>query len=454
MDEAGPTTLLGMAARMSTDNVPDAVAALRHLGLPPTRAQAAVRHGGRLASGQAHDPIGYLAGVSLSGQQTARLRALLPSAAAADGAAANRVSIGASRTAWARSRIAALASAAASSGDSASQLVAAALITATRPKDDLDFVGGLTDGLKHTFGTGTKSLPRRTSDRVLATAYALEAASRSGLALGSKRWNGASKNWLMAAAPWLLYILEPQQPAAVEELLAAAHGRGLQFLTPDDSAKPAPRSVSEHARNHAAGTRQTLTRWAGRPLWFDGGRGQTQVLFTEDDDYAYAWVGSSGKGSFVRFDTQDFTGYALDDPASTYALPIAIGWFIDASVTLRGARSGSSTIRRATGGSQRNGYRYVPTATFTSQVGAVASHRSTPPSPHAVAAHIRRLKTRRPDPATVEQAPPRLRRQMGPHDTYVRAHERGGSAAAAAARARLSKHSALADILGLLGRGK
>lgn len=457
VDTAGPTTLLGMAARMTTASGPDAVGVLRRLGFPPTRARTSVRYGSPLAWGSAHDPLGFLAGSALSDAAIGRLRSLLPTPVAADGAPSPRLCARAARAAWSRSRVGALARTAASSRDGASQLVAAALLAATRPVGDSEFVAGLTEALHRTFGSGTRMTQAATADHVLTTAYALDAAGNNGLPLGSARWTGGSKKWRMDAALWLLPILDPELPQAVEQLLRAAEARGLQFKSPDSNAERGDVKVNAHARNLATSVADALTQWAGRPMWFDGGPGGWQVLLTEDDYYAYAWVGKDNKGSLVCFDTEDFYGYALDDPASTFALPIALGWYVDVAVTLRRSPGGSSTIKRSKGSSNRGGNRYVPRPTFTAQVASIGAGAkgSAPPAPHAVAAHIRRLaKSWHPNPETVELAPPRLRRLMGPHDTYVQRHMRGGPAAIAEARARLSRLSALGDIAGMFERAK
>jgi hypothetical protein len=74
----------------------------------------------------------------------------------------------------------------------------------------------------------------------------------------------------------------------------------------------------------------------------------------------------------------------------------------------------------------------------------------TPPRPSIVAAHVRNLGDGQPSDKQLSQAPRRLLRRMGPHDTWVRQHRRGRGAPPQDIVNRLSRYSALADSLGLL----
>jgi hypothetical protein len=190
-----------------------------------------------------------------------------------------------------------------------------------------------------------------------------------------------------------------------------------------------------------------MRKWFDRPMWFDGGQGQAQILIVEDDHYAYAWVGQRRRGMLVSFDTEDFQAFRLDEPGAAFATAAAIGWYIDLCVTVRRSSTGTATVTRIKKGTKTTGAAYRPTAAWRHQHQSVVKGVRRPPRPHIVAAFIRRVpQGQNPNPAHVMAAPKRLRARMGRRDTWVRAHLRGGSQVTDWP-IELSKYSALADIL-------
>lgn len=162
---------------------------------------------------------------------------------------------------------------------------------------------------------------------------------------------------------------------------------------------------------------------------------------------------ADGKGVLVAFDTIDLVGYGLDEPGVRAALAHALGWFVDVSVSLRQAPSGTASLRRAGASSKVSGYRYTPTPVHDHQIKQVAGGQSRPPRVTAVQSHVRQLKNRRPSAAARMRAPRRLRDLMGPKDTFVRGHIKG-TQAVGVLDTRLSKHSMLADVIGRHGAGQ
>jgi hypothetical protein len=96
--------------------------------------------------------------------------------------------------------------------------------------------------------------------------------------------------------------------------------------------------------------------------------------------------------------------------------------------------------------------RYVPTSRYVSDVKSIRQGRDIVPRGSWVQAHVRRLRPGwNPNPEHVARAPRPLRRIMGPSDTWVSAHAKKGADASEVIN-RLSRHSALADAMGLAAR--
>jgi hypothetical protein len=234
------------------------------------------------------------------------------------------------------------------------------------------------------------------------------------------------------------------------------HSRQLKFAEPGASPFPfldsAPELEDARLRLHTCAGR--LTKWFDRPMWFDGGPRQVQVLMTQDQDrYMYAWVGVDGVGLLVAFDLIDLLPYGQDITGVRAALALALGWYLDVSVSLRSSASGTVTLTRASTGTATTGARYVPKPSFAQQVQHVLGGTHAPPRPHGVVAHLRTYTNGyKPSARARQNAPARLRANMKSNQTFVRGHVKG-QGSLALLETRLSKYSALADILaGLQGR--
>ncbi len=458
---AGPTALLGIAAVTCTADASGARTTLGDdLALPAPRARAAVKVGLALSDGHAasNTTLGYLAGVKLSRAQQDRLIAMLAGDSLSTGASRTVVSRATVERAVASNAVCRLARKAVKSGDRPSQAVLAMLLASFLSGPDAHLSASfLASCLTHTFmGPRRQSSVQRASDRLLAVAFATSALSSLGMDLGSERWHGASADWRFRAAPWLLPLLDATTSPALTQLLDAVHARGLSFVTPGTSpfVRPDSRDVTEYMRNVAVGQASALTKWNDWPIWFAGEPKEVQILLTQDETYAYAWVGRRDRGQLVAFDTTDFTARGLDEQGAVQALAYALGWYVDASVSLRTSPAGTSTIRRTAGGPRARGISYKPTATYVEQRAHVASGTHAPPKPHMRAAHVRNLGSGYPSEEALSHAPARYRRHMGPHDTWVRSASVGGTAAHEAMKVHLSKHSALAIALGLMLRNR
>lgn len=456
----GPSALLGMAAMICTSDMSKARANLRSAyDFSALRANQSVKLGAALTDiAVSNSPLGYLAGVQLSSSKAGQVMALLTGTARPDGAPSGLVSYEAVNKSWRQQRIGRLARMVSRTGDRPSQAVCAALL-ASRCLDEYSIGGtaALVGGLSETFmGPKNASQLQHDADRVLAAAYAICSQSSAGLDLGSQTWNKATADWRFRAAPWLLPLLDEETSPALVDLLYAAHARGVKFVEPgqspfnrDDSVE-----VTEQTRDLAVGNAANLTKWTDWPIWFSDGADNVQVLLTQDETYAYAWVGRNMVGQVVAFDTTDFIGWGLDEPGMTQSLAYAIAWYIDVSVSLRKNPTGTTTVRRAPGGSQTKGYTYKPTPTYVHQRSGVAQGTHSPPTPHMRAAHVRNLVDRNPSQEALSHVPAKFRRQMGPHDTWVRSAKVGGAASHAEVAKHLSTSSALANVLGLMDRLK
>jgi hypothetical protein len=445
----GPSGLLAVGALGYADTSTDATRLLvDEYGLARVRAASAVRLAHRLNvdGSRGIHPLGYLADVTVTEPQARYITGLVKPIAAATPAPAPSVTQQELLHKWRLGDIQPLVKAAARSGDPAAALAAAALICGNRHRGE--FVVLVTEAQFHTlFDRSTKH--RRDVSRVLAAAYALSALDRDGLDLGSVRASVGTSPWRMKAAPWVLPILDSENGHAVNQLLEAVHHRGLGFVTPGENPLLYGDDTAVLNDTLAAVTvyADRLTKWSDRPLWFDGGPGEPQILLTQEGSYAYAWVGANGKGCLVAFDTVDLVGYGFDAPGVRAALAHALGWFIDVSISLRQTPSGTSTIRRSSAGSKSAGYRYVPTHVHRDQSHAVAVGTGRTPRPHVVQSHVRRLRKRKPSATARARAPKRIQGLLGPRDTFVRGYVKG-TQSVAELDTHLSKYSMLAYVIG------
>jgi hypothetical protein len=455
LTDAGPTVLLGTTALGYTKTQQSARAVLRDdFGFNPARAQSALRAASDVFAGTTAYPIDALAGMPLASGLRALLRRLLPGEAQDAGAAPKRVSLEALRRHADYHSVDQMARAAVQSKDGPSMLVVAALLASLGPQVD-QFTSLLQSGLGYGFAMPNYRGRQQTIDRVLSAAFALDSARQQGILLGQRRsFPNTTSTWRFRAAPWVLATVEPDTPTALRELLAAIHYRNLTFVLPGED--PFPYSASSGdvslAQDMGVSAAAKLTKWFDRPMWFAGPKGTPQILLTQDNDFAYAWVGRSRRGVLVAFDTENFTTYTLDEAGTNFAKAVAIGWYIDLSISLRKAPTGTTTIKRSAGGTRISGASYRPTAAYLQQRHQIVSGQTDPPLPHVVAAFIRHLgPNQRPNPEHVAEAPKRLRKLMGRHDTWVRSHTRGGAVEIDYA-VHLTSASALGDILGTIER--
>ncbi len=452
--DAGTTVLMGLAAYSVTESVRPAVALLRReFAMSGRRAEKAVRLGmtlGRVTGRR--EPLGVLAGMTVGERNRGALALMFGDVGTADdGADASILSLGAVLAAVTSHRVERVAIAAARSEDYPSLLAAAALTAAFRSRSD--FLESLDAGVLRS--TLARAQSRRTllRNRVLMAAYALAASDRSGLFPGNSTSQFAPASWRAAAAPWVLSVFDPDARAGLDRLLIAARARGLNFVPPGEMPFRCPGTPSDvdEARALASSMSPDLKKLPNRPTWFDG---DPQILLLEHETTAYAWVGRSRRGVLVSFDTVHFQPYLIDEPGVPYAVAAAIGWYLDVSVVLRAKPNGSRTIDLVTGapGDRMAGRSFRPNISWHQQRREVMGGGRTPPDPHWVSPHLRRLSPgRRPNPDHVAEAPRRLRKLMSPRDTWVRGYPTG-TGTMINLPVYLSEHSALADILGKMER--
>lgn len=428
------------------------------LGMPKDRAASALRVVGAMPSLVTHDLVSGIAGVKASLGITRDLIDLLPAKYSRDsGAPAREISLATALKCREVGRIRAVAMSAARSDDRATQFAAVALIASLNERWSGIPTDALVDAL---VADPSRRAPRRSrdADRILGLAYGVDALNEEGLQLGGSGvedgwWATGNRPWRWKAAPWVLSVVDPKTPAAVSSLLTALHERGLGFARPGTDPFQSNKSVDdvERALNVLEGHASALTSWTDQPIWLEETPETPQILILEDDNYAYAWVGRKRKGVLVALSTgpEGYYAFGLPEPGVPYAVIAAVGWYIDTRITLRPDPHGNSYYTRK-GFSRKDGLRYRPTNTFAKQHREVVSGSRLPPEPHSVRGHIRRLPPgKKPSDKALAAAPPRIRLQMRRRDTFVAPHTKGSRESEAAVRTRLSKFSALADLLGL-----
>lgn len=333
------------------------------------------------------DPVGFLAGVGLSKTQRERLCGNLGDPTSATQPDGDKLTISSARKSWHGRRFRRFALDAARTNDRAAMTVGAAVSASLRLHDPEGFAAGLTAAQTYPLAFGRSTGLARRANAVLTAAYAIAAADTRGLDLGAVHWASAPPGWRIAAAPWVYANLDATNGRAVGDLLDAVHSRGLRFIQPGISPFNFTDSTSEFedVRLRLQTGASRLTKWFDRPMWFDGGAGQVQVLLTQDEDrYMYEWVGVDGVGVLVAFDLVDLLPYGQDVLGVRAALTLALGWYLDVSISLRSSTAGSQTLQRKTTGTTTSGARYVPTPSFMHQVQQVTQGSQIPPRPHGV----------------------------------------------------------------------
>lgn len=448
-ERLGPSALLGLAASSTTAGASEARALLRSaFGFNTVRAKDSVAVGGLLRTSRVHnDPLGFIADIKLSQAQRGRVCGRL-GGSSTTASAGDKLSLAAARKHWDARHFRRFALDAARADDQAVMSTAAAIASSMRRHDSSAFAAQLTAAQTYPLASGRNTKLAQRANEVLAAAYTLAALDPSGLALGPLGWSTAPPVWRASAAPWVFAILDETNGPAVGSLLDAVHARGLRFVQPGVTPFAFRDSTPEltDARLRLQTCAGQLTKWFDRPMWFDGGAGQVQVLITQDEDrYMYAWVGVEGHGMLVAFDLVDGVPYGQDAPGVRAALALAIGWYLDVSISLRTSAIGTSALRRAAVGTVKTGARYVPQPVFARQIGAKGVNQS--PRLHGVVAHVRTFKNGyKPSANARKNAPARLRATMQSNQTFVRAYLKGHGNLALL-KVHLSKHSALADVL-------
>jgi hypothetical protein len=455
-ERLGPSALLGLAASSTTSSASDARALLRSgFGFDTPRAKDAVAVGGLIrTSSVSNDPLGFIADVKLSPTQRARVCRRLGGSPTTV-AAGDRLSVTAAKRTWDARHFRRFVLDSARTGDPAVMGAAAAVAASMRRHDPSAFAARLTAAQTYPLASGRNTKLAQRANDVLTASYTVAAFDPSGLALGPLAWNAAPPTWRESAAPWVYAILDETNGPAVGDLLDAVHARGLNFVHPGATPFAFRDSTPEltDARLRLQTCAGQLTKWFDRPMWFDGGAGQVQILLTQDEDrYMYAWVGVDGHGLLIAFDLIDGVPYGQDVPGVRAALALALGWYLDVSISLRTSATGTTALRRASTGTATSGPRYVPNPSFAQHVNQVKGGNQSPPQLHGVVAHVRTLTSGyKPRARARENAPTRLRATMQSNQTFVRAYLKGNGNLALL-KTHLSKHSALADVLAGLQR--
>lgn len=175
-------------------------------------------------------------------------------------------------------------------------------------------------------------------------------------------------------------------------------------------------------------------------------------LSVEMNSNNVAGILSGGQISFsVEFDIDllEITP-SIKSPVERLTFGLALSWFIDLSISLRGGQTSSSNCfaRARNANSSNLGVRYVPTWQLDSVNGRIRNGEGVAKVKHSVAGHIRRLPNGRYGSEEArERAPKYLRSQIGSDETYVRPHQRGELEAYVDYENRLSKFSACAHAL-------
>ena len=159
----------------------------------------------------------------------------------------------------------------------------------------------------------------------------------------------------------------------------------------------------------------------------------------------------------VKFDFEDFEPLTVvKSPLKRLTLGLAISWFIDCTIVLRGTSTARETIfhsREVKGKTHRvNDVRYVPTPTFHQSERRVRDGERIERVIHSVKGHIRTLDSdHSPSDEARKRAPIYLRSKLKVNETYVRPHERGiEEKSVNEYLIRLSRYSATANAFGEL----
>jgi hypothetical protein len=143
--------------------------------------------------------------------------------------------------------------------------------------------------------------------------------------------------------------------------------------------------------------------------------------------------------------------YESEDSDAMFAAGASLNFFIDCSMDLSLHPKYERVANTATDVATMQldaAARWTTNVSFVSDVEGIREGRlNQPPKAHRVKGFIRKLTERHPTDEARDRAPAFIRRNMGPDDTFVRPHQRGGGNAAERLFTRLRTHSSLADFL-------
>jgi tetratricopeptide (TPR) repeat protein len=176
------------------------------------------------------------------------------------------------------------------------------------------------------------------------------------------------------------------------------------------------------------------------------------IAMTIENGWIRAWVGIGLEGCAVSLNPSTWDLQFLNgDRDALFAAAAAVNWYIDCSIILtahpkfcKESEDRRDDIRPWP--SSANGW--SATSLFSDDVDDIRKGRQAAPSrAYRVRGHIRSLTQGEPTDDARAKAPAHIRRLMGPNDTWVQAHTRGGETETQNLLNRLHKHSSLADFL-------
>jgi hypothetical protein len=177
--------------------------------------------------------------------------------------------------------------------------------------------------------------------------------------------------------------------------------------------------------------------------------GDHEIIVWVIKDRLFGWFAVRGRGVVASVDIRSWDAhYRIDDNMSEIAAGLALSWFLDCSLV---DVSKHPHFAMGSVGQFNLGVVATPSSRFLNSIDRQRRRQWTPPKAHRVRGHIRRLPVDySPTESARGQAPPYVRRRMGPNDTFVRAHGRGGEARTQALWHHLKFNSNLADALGAI----
>jgi tetratricopeptide (TPR) repeat protein len=176
------------------------------------------------------------------------------------------------------------------------------------------------------------------------------------------------------------------------------------------------------------------------------------VAMTIENDWIRAWVGIGLDGCAVSLNPNTWDLQFLNgDRDALFAAAVVVNWYIDCSIMLTAHPKflkDSADNRDEIRPWHLSDNGWSATSLFTDDVDDIREGRqSAPPRAHRVRGHKRSLTQREPSDDARAKAPAHIRAFMGPNDTWVQAHARGGQTETQNLLTRLHKHSSLADFL-------